>query len=252
VENRVLHGWDSSGRLAVLLIAHRGAHRGRAGAPAPAAENTREAFLAALGARADGIETDVRLTADGVPVLSHDDEAADAGGAPVSISRTERARLPERVPSLADLLSIAAGKTALYLELKMWSDDDGFHSAAEVMDAIAPMVRGVPRVTISSFDPAAIDAARALCPGAPTGLGVLEGADPAWGIEEAIAGSHDELHLHESVIDADVLARARAAGLRVLGFTVNDPARVRELAALGAHGVFTDDPAGARAALSGR
>jgi glycerophosphoryl diester phosphodiesterase len=232
----------------VLVIAHRGAHAGAAGLAAAAPENTREAFLAALEAGADGIETDVRLT-DGIAVLSHDDDLRRTTGAPISISGTARAHLPFHVPSLEDLLSIAAGKTRLYLELKMWSDEGGFHSAAEVTEAIAPMVRGVSDVTISSFDPDAIERARALCPGVATGLGVLEGADPAWGIEEATAGKHDELHVNETAIDADLLARASAAGLRVLGFTVNDAARIRELAALGAHGVFTDDPATALAAL---
>lgn len=75
----------------------RFAHRG---APVrPAAGNTLEAFEAALARGSEGIESDVRLTADGVPVLVH-------GIGPVGrrpIHRLIRADLPRQIPSIAEL-----------------------------------------------------------------------------------------------------------------------------------------------------
>jgi len=196
-----------------------------------------------LDAGADGIETDVRLTADGVPVLSHDDIFGDG-----SITARPIADLPG-IPRLDDLLGLAGGKTALYLELKVWRAGDQFHSASSIATAIAPAIEGIPNVTVSSFDPAAVATMHALRPGGTTGLGVLEGADPSWGIEAAGGAGHAELHVPEAAIDADFLVRAHDAGLRVLGFTVNSVARARTLADLGCDGVFTDDPSGLSAAL---
>src|SRR4026208_948606 len=62
-----------------LIIGHRGAS---AGAP----ENTMAAFRAAIAAGADGIEFDVRLSRDGVPVVIHDSTLRRTGGLPQRIA----------------------------------------------------------------------------------------------------------------------------------------------------------------------
>src|SRR5664279_2012033 len=74
------------------------AHRG--GAPGP--DNTLSAFRTALAAGANALETDVRLTADGVAVLVHDDPLWTAGRR-FRIRRTLRARLPRTIPALPEL-----------------------------------------------------------------------------------------------------------------------------------------------------
>jgi len=91
-------------------FAHRG---GRAHAP----ENTLEAFSLALRLGATGLETDVWLTADGVPVIDHDGTVRS--GLRVRRIRDLTARqLPSHLPTLADLLERCGGDYHLSIDLK--------------------------------------------------------------------------------------------------------------------------------------
>lgn len=241
----------------MLLIAHRGAS-------AHAPENTIAAYRKALEAGPDGIEVDVRLTADGVPVLMHDDDTARTTATPGRISsmtlrevraldaaaRADGWGRREAVPTLEEFLALCAGRTRLFLELKGALRSDGYVPAEPVARAVAPMIAGVADVVVSSFDPVAVAAMRALAPGVATGIGCLPLFAPDWALEIAVAAGHAECHLPQDMIDADVVARAHEAGVRVLGWTVNEAGRLRALDAIGCDGVFTDDPAGARAALA--
>ncbi len=93
-----------------IAFAHRGA---RAHAP----ENTIEAFALALRLGATGLESDVWLTADGIPVLDHDG-LVKTGMRRRMISEVERSKLPSSVPSLEDLYGICGTGYALSLDLK--------------------------------------------------------------------------------------------------------------------------------------
>ncbi|MSX81084.1 MAG: glycerophosphodiester phosphodiesterase [Actinobacteria bacterium] len=103
-------------------FAHRG---GRAHAP----ENTLEAFLLALRLGATGLETDVWLSVDGVPVISHD-------GSVRTGLRTRRirdltcAQLPRHLPTLADLLQHCGTDYHLSIDLK---DPDAGRSVIDVV-----------------------------------------------------------------------------------------------------------------------
>ena len=100
-------------------FAHRGLH-------GPGVlENSMAAFEAALAVGA-GIECDLRLTADGVPIVFHDRDAGRLCGDPRVCSASSWADLSElrlsgtegRIPSLAQLLDLVGGKVPLLLELK--------------------------------------------------------------------------------------------------------------------------------------
>ena len=91
-------------------FAHRGA---RANAP----ENTLEAFRNALAMGATGLESDVWLSADGVPVLDHDG-VVKGGMRRRSISRVNRASLPAHIPSLAELYAECGTGFELSLDIK--------------------------------------------------------------------------------------------------------------------------------------
>lgn len=99
------------------------AHRGFWHATAP---NTLASAQAAIDAGADGIECDVRLTADGAVVVIHDEfvELATNRKVPVkSLTLTELQSLDvgagERVPTLAELLLVIDGRCSLIIELKV-------------------------------------------------------------------------------------------------------------------------------------
>jgi glycerophosphoryl diester phosphodiesterase len=93
-----------------IAFAHRGAR-------AHARENTLEAFALGLRLGATGLESDVWLTSDGVPVLDHDG-LVRLGRRRRSVGQLRREELPEHVPSLADLLERCGTGYHLSLDLK--------------------------------------------------------------------------------------------------------------------------------------
>jgi glycerophosphoryl diester phosphodiesterase len=93
-----------------IAFAHRGAR-------AHARENTIDAFTLGLRLGASGLESDVWLTADGVPVLDHDG-VVKLGRRKRTIGTLPRADLPEHVPTLHDLLARCPGDHHLALDLK--------------------------------------------------------------------------------------------------------------------------------------
>jgi glycerophosphoryl diester phosphodiesterase len=97
-------------RRSPIGFAHRGA---RARAP----ENTIEAFRLALELGASGLESDVWLTADGVPVLDHDG-IVRAGGRRRALAGLRREEVPATVPSLGDLYRACGSDYELSLDMK--------------------------------------------------------------------------------------------------------------------------------------
>ena len=94
----------------MIGFAHRGA---RAYAP----ENTLEAFQLALRLGATGVETDIWLTRDGVPVLDHDGVVRkNLKRAP--INRFDRADLPAHIPTLNDMLNVLDVNSAVSIDIK--------------------------------------------------------------------------------------------------------------------------------------
>src|SRR5438093_12032267 len=105
-----------------LVVAHRGAS-------ADHPENTLQSFQGALDAGAQVIETDVRLTADGVPIVLHDADVSrctDGSGFVNDLTIEEVKRLDasggraERaeVPTLAEVLELVSGRAGINLEIK--------------------------------------------------------------------------------------------------------------------------------------
>lgn len=94
----------------MIGFAHRGA---RAYAP----ENTLEAFQLALRLGATGVETDVWMTRDGVPVLDHDG-VVKRNFKRIPIHRVDRADLPVHVPTLDDLLDVVGVEVPISIDMK--------------------------------------------------------------------------------------------------------------------------------------
>lgn len=107
-----------------ISFAHRGA---RAYAP----ENTLEAFRLALKLGADGLESDVWLTKDGIPVLDHDG-VVRRGLRSRPISAFDKIDLPSHIPTLAELLDGIPPDLPLSLDVK---DVGAFDSVAGVCRA---------------------------------------------------------------------------------------------------------------------
>lgn len=219
------------------------AHRGSSG---HAPENTVAAFRLAVEQDADGIELDVRRTADGQLVVHHDARLPD-GRAIIELTVEQ---LPAHVPDLTAALDACAGAW-VNLEIKNDERDPDFDPdrrlATDVAELLAARPETPDRWLISSFDLATVDTVRAIAPGLPTAFLVLE-TTPAT-IAAAIDGGHRALHPWVAALDRAALDAAHAAGLQINAWTCNDEERMRELIVWGIDGICTDLPDVARRLL---
>ncbi len=110
-----------------IAFAHRGAK-------AHARENTIDAFTLALRLGANGLESDVWLTADGIPVLDHDG-VVRVQRRKRSIPDLRREQLPAHIPTLAELFERCGTGYALSLDLK---DDAVGPAVLDVVRESAP------------------------------------------------------------------------------------------------------------------
>jgi glycerophosphoryl diester phosphodiesterase len=127
-----------------IMFAHRGA---KAYAP----ENTIDAFKLALKLGANGLESDVWVTVDGVAVLDHDGELKTSRLRKRSIEGMRRDELPRHIPSLSELFDACGTDYHLSLDLK------GAHSGPAVIDVVRQHAPGMmPRLWLCHYDMAAL------------------------------------------------------------------------------------------------
>jgi len=229
-------------RVFPLAIGHRGA-------AGHMPENTVVSFEKALELGADAIEFDVALCRDGVPVVIHDDtldRTTDSVGLVAERGSDEVRALdagswhghPARVPTLEEVLAGFGDRTVLNLEIKECA------RCAELVDVCARMVEecGVVESTMfSSFDLNSLRLLRRVLPQARIGvLCVPLNVDEALACAAEIGA--ENLHPPRKLVTADLLQRARAQGLRVWTWTVNEPSDIARLCALEVEGIFSDYP----------
>ena len=223
-----------------LVIAHRGASQAEP-------ENTLVAFRRAVEMGADGIELDVRRTADDRLVVHHDAELADGR----VIRRTAAHELPDHVPGLEAALDACAG-AFVNIEIKNDPRDPDFDPSDWVARRIAADLSGRgsgPRWLISSFRRETVDLCRRLAPEVRTAW-LTVGCDPD-GLAATAGGGHAAVHPWIDGLDESHVRAAHELGLAVNVWTCDDPARIRELIAWGVDGICTNVPDVALAVRSG-
>ena len=214
----------------MLRLAHRGDWR-------RAPENTIGAFRAAMGVPGcDGVELDVRLAADGTPVVIHDETLVRVQGRPGRVDALGATDLAEAgVPSLRDVLAALPAPAFIDVELKVEA------GAAAVEVLASARGRGLERAVVSSFDPAAIETVRRLEPTWPCWL-IAEDLGPA-----TMALARDlgcvAVAAHWRAIDDRAVSRARRGDLDVAAWTVRRRPTQRRLARLGVVAVCVEGPA---------
>lgn len=245
-----------------LIIAHRGAS-------ALAPENTLAAFCRAMEDGADGIEFDVRLAGDGVPVVIHDADLERLAGRAGRVSNFTSADLQtfdvgswfnernphksndefslETVPTLARLLGFACGyKGLLYLEMKCRREET--ERLAEVVGEAIRQSDLLPQIIVKSFNLEAVRRMRRLLPEvrtaalfAPKILDVLRKKKRL--LKRAQWCQADEISIHFSLATGKFVRRAAKKNLPVTIWTANNPAWVRRALNLGINAIITDNPA---------
>jgi glycerophosphoryl diester phosphodiesterase len=232
--------WENVGMVAVL--AHRGARSG-------SSENTLDAFWEARRVGADGVELDVRLSADGALVVRHDAEIPGLG----PVSTLTVADLPAGVP-LLEAAVLACGDLFINIELKDLPGEPGFDSTYPLAVLVAVFVverNLVDRVVVSSFDLRAADAVRAVEPAMSTAWLTPGGFDQRRALDSVVARGHGALHPHHASVTPDLVESAHRAGVAINTWTVDEPHRMRELAAAGVDAIITNRAELAKAVLRG-
>jgi glycerophosphoryl diester phosphodiesterase len=228
-----------------LVISHR-AHTGSM------PENTLAGIEAALAERVDGIEVDVRATADGALVLVHDETLERTAGlalavAECSLEDLRGARLPDPfgridpqpVPTLDEALAAIDARALVVLDI----------CARGLVEPITEAVRRAGaeawcRITTPDLDEAAafaeaLPAARTLLT-VPYRLGTPEGLRAA--VEAARLAGLAGINPTYRVVDADIVLEAHRAGLEFATWTVNEPAEIERMCALGVDSITSDYP----------
>ncbi len=243
-----------------LLAAHRG---GALLWP----ENGLTAYRGALALGVDFVETDVHLTAADELVLLHDptlDRTTTGRGAvraatraalgEVRLRASDGSATDEPIPTLDALLDLLQ-PTAVGLLLEIKAPAAGARYPA-IEEGVLAALRGhglAERTVVMAFEAPTVARVRELAPAQPTAMlfrrreGWLRA--PAEAVERARALGAVYLGLDHHVIDERLTAEARAAGLGLLAWVVNEPRDLARMAELGVEIVESDRPDVARRAL---
>ncbi len=229
-----------------FIWAHRGASK-------IAPENTMAAFSAAVELGADGLELDIHLSRDGIPVVIHDESlerTTDGRGLVADTSLEQLQQLDaggwfspdfmgEPLPTIAEVLSAFSGKLSLNLELKEFS------AGVEVLSLLRQ--HSAAEVVISSFDYDLLKGLRSLDEALP--LAVLFD-DGSWRQAVRLANEISACAFHpaDNLVCRRMVAACRKLALPVSVWTVDREEQARSLVRMGVSGLFTNDPGALRSA----
>jgi glycerophosphoryl diester phosphodiesterase len=204
-------------RAPALVVAHRGAWD-------PAPQNSLAAFRQAIAVGADGIELDVRRSADDRLVVVHDPRIGMRPVARMDAAALRGRMSPGQAPELDEVLAAVAGRIAVDIELK----EDGY--VGEAMEVVARHLTPSQYV-VTSFVDEVLPQVREVVPQARTGL-LLASRRRGGRLEARVAQARaDFIAPHATMARAGLLAWADHRGLPAWVWTVNDPRPLRMLLA---------------------
>ena len=231
-----------------ILFAHRGdlAH---------APENTLPAFQQALQKRADVVELDVNLTADGHVVVIHDstvNRTTDGTGRVASLTLEAIQKLDAgswynekfagtKVPLLEEVFGIIGKDKMINIELKGFSAQRG-----GLVTKVCELIKrhnNQSQILFSSFFPSSLNVAAQSLPEVPRGLLAMSGFLGLWARSFGFMfGDYQALHPHISSTSREQMQRAHRLKRRVHVWTANTPEEISRLKDWGVDGIITDDP----------
>lgn len=238
------------------LVGHRGA-------AATAPENTLASLRQAHAEGATWVEFDVKLTADDIPILMHDDRLGRTTNGQGKVAKTRMEDLQmldagnwfgpafagETVPTLRAALELCADLAlGINIELKPCPGraEQTTKIVAKMVDHIWP--DNLPQPLYSSFDRPSLLTIKAVKPDAKCGY-LCTRIPKHW--PEAVARyGCSTLNASHRWIRQKHIDAATALGVPVLVYTVNDPVRAKKLIDAGVTTVFTDNVRGVAAAIA--
>ena len=231
-----------------IIFAHRGAS-------AHAPENTLAAFELAVVQGADGIELDVKLSADGHVVVIHDptvDRTTGAHGRVKDMPLNELRAFDagssfsdkfkdEKIPTLEEVFEAVGEKTFINVELTNYNT-----RRDHLVESVCMLVKRFglqKRVLFSSFLASNLSKARSYMPEVPIGLLALGGIPGAWHRSFGFAfGKYEALHPNLKDATQQQIYFVHRLKRRVHVWTVNKEDDMRRLFKWGVDAIFTDDP----------
>ncbi|MBE3578200.1 MAG: DUF1080 domain-containing protein [Limnochordales bacterium] len=234
-----------------FIIAHRGASR-------EAPENTLAAFWRGIELKADLLECDVYLSADGVPVLMHDstvDRTTNGSGSITSLTLEQIKQLDagswkgaefagEKVPTLEELLELAKGKAQLLIEIKQ--------AGQPVVAATIAAIRKTGmtnNVVIQSFNRESVKLASQLAPDIPRALllgdpGIRDTATAgAFIVKQVLESGANAVSINYGAVTPELVRYLHSRGIAVFVWTVDDRYYLQRMIMAGVDGIITNDPA---------
>jgi glycerophosphoryl diester phosphodiesterase len=212
------------------VFAHRGCTDGFV-------ENSLEAFMEARRLGADGVELDVRLTADAALAVHHD-PTLDGLGPVAALSVPE---LPDHVPLLADALAVCEGMV-VNVEIKNEPAETG-HADELVAEHVARIIDEAgwtDRVIVSSFGAGVLHAVGRVDSRLALGLLWPPLTDARLALPVAVTAGWQAIHPFVTEISPELVEGAHRAGLAVNVWTVNAAHDLTAFVALGVDTVITD------------
>lgn len=225
-----------------LIIGHRGA-------AAVAPENTLASFERAMQDGADGIEFDVRLSRDAVPVVIHDPTLTRTASINREVAKMSAAELaPFDVPNLHEVLIQFKQRDAL-LNVEMKSEQGELALANAVVQAIQNESMAT-KVIVSSFDMTLISEVKRIDNSIRTAALFEPRISRPFDlvrklklIDVARAHDADAIALHHRLVSSPMVEKARQSGLEVVIWTVDNPQWVARARTLGIKALITNNPA---------
>jgi glycerophosphoryl diester phosphodiesterase len=244
---------DIGRQILPVVVAHRGAS-------ASYPENTLASFQGAIDAGADIVELDVRLSADGVPVIMHNaevDATTDGSGWVHELTLAELKRLDAsrgrgsraEIPTLEEAFRFLSGKAGINVEIKNMPGEPAFDSpreaAAEQVVILLDRIGFDGPMLVSSFNWLSIERVKELEPQVPTGFLTIGPFDPYACLVYVRSRGHDYvLPQVPAVLDAGeaFIRAAHDDGVLVGTWVMDEPEGLERLFAIGVDAVATNDP----------
>ncbi|MCP3953975.1 MAG: glycerophosphodiester phosphodiesterase [Desulfobacterales bacterium] len=238
-----------------LLISHRGAHR-------EVPENSCRGFELALEYGVDGIETDVQLSSDGVPMLYHDVTTYRVTGRRKRFSSYTCEQLQDLdlgedgacigIPTLAETLDLFVGRALLFIEIKSTKHDRLAGRSQALTEKVVAEISSLKTslqetIRILSFDPDVLARTHQLAPGLKCVLN-------ANGPDEWYVSSGDlidkkvsmdflnAVNLERKSLSPDMVKWAHDRGMEAFTYCCNTRPKVERVLAMGVDGIMSDKP----------
>ena len=214
---------------------------GHRGASAYAPENTLASFREARRRGATWVEIDVKLTADGVPIVMHDSSLKRTMGIDRLLAETPRAELPGDVPTFEEAIACFAELgLGCNVEIKPCEGREAETARSTVQTLGRCWPASLPPPLLSSFKDASLVAARAAAPDFARAI-LLDAIGEDWRARAEAVGAVG-VNTNGKRLTAVQAVDIRKAGYALSVYTINDGDVARALVGMGVDCVITDAP----------